>query len=43
MVICLVFVFGVIQIAYETVVGWYQSIVQWGGETAAFIASFWPF
>jgi hypothetical protein len=42
-VICLVFVFGVIQIAYETVVGWYQSIVQWGGETAAFIASFWPF
>ncbi|TIU20469.1 MAG: hypothetical protein E5W49_12410 [Mesorhizobium sp.] len=31
-VICLVFVLGVIQIAYETVAGWYQSIAQWGGS-----------
>lgn len=42
-VICFVFALGVIQVTYETVAGWYQSIVQWGGGLAAFIASYWPF
>ncbi|TIT74569.1 MAG: hypothetical protein E5W57_25375 [Mesorhizobium sp.] len=42
-VICFVFFLGALQVAYETVSGWYQSFVQWGSEMLAFLAGFWPF
>lgn len=42
-VICFVFFLGALQVAYETVMGWYLSAVNWGSETVAYIASFLPF
>ncbi|RJT32642.1 hypothetical protein D3227_26895 [Mesorhizobium waimense] len=42
-VICFVFFLGALQVAYETVSGWYQNFVQWGSEMLAFLAGFWPF
>ncbi|MEI8703492.1 hypothetical protein [Mesorhizobium sp. ISC15] len=42
-VICFVFFLGALQVAYETVSGWYQYAERWGSEMLAFLAGFWPF
>ncbi|EHK52643.1 hypothetical protein [Allomesorhizobium alhagi] len=42
-VICFVFFLGMLQVAYETALGWYHAAINWGGETIAHIASFLPF
>ncbi|RWI62653.1 hypothetical protein [Mesorhizobium sp.] len=42
-VICFVLFLGALQVAYDAVAGWYDAAVNWGSETAAYVASFWPF
>jgi hypothetical protein len=42
-VICLVMFLGALQVAYGAVAGWYYAAMNWTSETAAYIASFWPF
>ncbi|WP_353646105.1 hypothetical protein [Mesorhizobium sp. WSM2239] len=41
-VICFVLFLGALQVAYDAVAGWYDAAVNWGSETAAYVATFWP-
>jgi hypothetical protein len=40
-IICFVFLLGALQVAYETVSGWYQNLMQWSSEMLAFLAGLW--
>jgi hypothetical protein len=42
-VICFLLFLGALQVAYDAVAGWYDAVVNRGSETAAYVASFWPF
>lgn len=42
-VMVLIGVLYVLQLVFETVAGWYYAAMNWASETAAYIASFWPF
>lgn len=42
-VILFVFFLGALQVAIDTVSGWYRETMQWFGETATYLAGFWPF
>jgi hypothetical protein len=42
-VICFVLFLGALQVAYDAVAGWYDVAVNWGSETVAYVAGFWPF
>lgn len=41
-VMTIVFFLGVLQVVSDTMIGWYRDAMQWGSETAAYLASFWP-
>jgi hypothetical protein len=42
-VICFVLFLGALQVAYDAGAGWYDGAVNWGSETVAYVAGFWPF